>query len=175
MGNIILRCSGLLPYLLDGGVCELLFIPIPVGVDMRKSNCMELKNYWVAANKRPLARLLKWVNLRPDESERTWIMFAFYTTISVGLRWAEDSTVALFLDEYGANPLPVMYIASAVVGAGIVVIYSWLQKIFPLRWVIVAIAPCMVIPLVLLVFLHRGIHVSYLTVIIVFLLVFLWH
>ncbi|XZF60772.1 MAG: MFS transporter [Gloeotrichia echinulata DVL01] len=131
---------------------------------------MELKNHWVTTNQDPLARLLKWVNLRPEESERTWIMFAFYTTISVGLRWAEDSTVALFLDEYGANPLPVMYIASAAMGAGIVVIYSWLQKIFPLRWVIVAIAPCMVMPLVLLVFLHWGIHVSYLSLIIVFLL-----
>ena len=105
---------------------------------------MELKNHWFAANKGALARLLQWVNLRPEEGERTWMMFAFYTTVSVGLRWAEDSTVALFLDEYGAASLPWMYIASAAMGAGLVVLYSWLQKIFPLRWVIVAIAPCMV-------------------------------
>ncbi|MBW4564331.1 MAG: MFS transporter [Mojavia pulchra JT2-VF2] len=131
---------------------------------------MELKNNWLAPNRGTLARLLQWVNLRPEESERTWMMFAFYTTISVGLRWAEDSTVALFLDEYGANPLPWMYIASAVMGVGLVVLYSWLQKIFPLRWVIVAIAPCMVVPLVLLVLLRSGLHVSYLTVVIVFLL-----
>ncbi|BAY26205.1 hypothetical protein NIES2100_60190 [Calothrix sp. NIES-2100] len=117
-----------------------------------------------------MSRLLQWLNLRPEESERTWMMFAFYTTVSVGLRWAEDSTVALFLDEYGANPLPWMYIASAALGFGLVVLYSWLQKIFPLRWVIVAIAPCMVMPLILLVFLHRGIHISYLTVILVFLM-----
>ncbi|AFY30786.1 hypothetical protein [Calothrix sp. PCC 7507] len=131
---------------------------------------MELKNQWFAANRRTLPRLLRWVNLRPEESERTWMMFAFYTTVSVGLRWAEDSTVALFLDEYGSGPLPWMYIASAGMGIGLVFLYSWLQKIFPLRWVIVAIAPCMVIPLVLLVLLRWGIHVSYLAVIIVFLL-----
>jgi hypothetical protein len=131
---------------------------------------MELKNHWLAANKGTLARLLRWVNLRPEESERTWIMFAFYTVISVGLRWAEDSTVALFLDEYGADSLPWMYIASAGMGVGLVFLYSWLQKIFPLRWVIVAIAPCMVIPLLLLILLRWGIHISYLAVIIVFLL-----
>ncbi len=131
---------------------------------------MELKNHLLAANKSTLARLLQWVNLRPEEGDRTLLMFAFYTIVSVGLRWAEDSTVALFLDEYGAGPLPWMYIASAVTGAGMVFVYSWLQKIFPLRWVIVAIAPCMVMPLVLLVLLRWGLHASYLSVIIVFLM-----
>lgn len=131
---------------------------------------MELKNNWLAANRGTLARLLQWLNLRPEETERTWMMFVFYTTVSVGLRWAEDSTVALFLDEHGANPLPWMYIASAGLGFGLVFLYSWLQKIFPLRWVIVAIAPCMVMPLILLVFLHWGIHISYWTVILVFLM-----
>ncbi|YAF93736.1 MAG: MFS transporter [Nodularia sp. CChRGM 3473] len=131
---------------------------------------MELKNLSFAANRGVLARLLQWVNLRPEEGERTWMMFAFYTTVSVGLRWAEDSTVALFLDEYGAGPLPWMYIASAVMGVGLVFIYSWLQKIFPLRWVIVAIAPCMVWPIILIVSLRGEIHISYLTVILVFLL-----
>ncbi|WP_414752111.1 MFS transporter [Anabaena sp. CCY 9910] len=131
---------------------------------------MELKNYSLAANPSWLAQLLKWVNLRPEEGERTWMMFAFYTTVSVGLRWAEDSTVALFLDEYGAGPLPWMYIASAVMGMALVFVYSWLQKIFPLRWVVVAIAPCMVVPLMLLVLLRWGIHLSYFSVIVVFLL-----
>ncbi len=131
---------------------------------------MELKNYWLAANKGALTRLLQWVNLRPEESERTQIMFIFYTTVSVGLRWAEDSTVALFLDEYGTNLLPWMYIASAAMSAGLVFLYSWLQKIFPLRRVIVAIAPCMLMPLVLLVVLRWGSNFSYLAVISVFLL-----
>ncbi|WP_017652686.1 MFS transporter [Fortiea contorta] len=131
---------------------------------------MELKNHSFATNKSTLARVLRWVNLRPEESERTLMMFAFYTFICVGLRWAEDSTVALFLDEYGAETLPLVYIASAAMGVGIVFLYSWLQKIFPLRWVIVAIAPCMVMPLILLVLLRWGIHVSYLAVMIVFLM-----
>ncbi|BAZ54075.1 hypothetical protein NIES4103_67600 [Nostoc sp. NIES-4103] len=131
---------------------------------------MELKNYSFAPNRDTLARLLQWVNLRPEEGDRTWLMFAFYTTVSVGLRWAEDSTVAMFLDEYGAGSLPLMYIASAAMGAGIVFVYSWLQKIFPLRWVIVAIAPCMVAPLMLLVLLRWGTNFSYLSVMIVFLM-----
>ncbi|MEH2067262.1 MAG: MFS transporter [Nostoc sp.] len=131
---------------------------------------MELKNHWLAANRVALPRLLQWVNLRPEESERTQIMFIFYTTVSVGLRWAEDSTVALFLGEYETNLLPWMYIASAVISTGLVFVYSWLQKIFPLRQVIVAIAPCMVVPLVLLVLLRWGINVSYLAVILIFLL-----
>ncbi|WP_414543423.1 MFS transporter [Nostoc sp. CCY0012] len=131
---------------------------------------MELKNLSLVGNRGALARLLQWVNLRPEEGERTWLMFAFYTTVSIGLRWAEDSTVALFLDEYGAGPLPWMYIASAFMSVGLVVVYSWLQRIFPLRWVIVAIAPCMVLPLILIVSLRGNIHISYLTVILVFLL-----
>ncbi|MEA5516841.1 MFS transporter [Nodularia sp. UHCC 0506] len=131
---------------------------------------MELKNNSLAANKGALGRLLQWLNLRPEESERTWMMFAFYTTVSVGLRWAEDSTVALFLDEYGAGPLPWMYIASAVMSIALVVAYSWLQKIFPLRWVIVAIAPCMVLPLILIVSLRGEVQYQFLAVALVFLL-----
>jgi HEAT repeat protein len=131
---------------------------------------MESKNHSLAANQGWLTQLLKWVNLRPEEGERTWMMFAFYTTVSVGLRWAEDSTVALFLDEYGAGPLPWMYIASAAMGVALVFLYSWLQKIFPLRWVVVAIAPCMVMPLVALVLLRWGVQVAFFSVIVVFLL-----
>jgi HEAT repeat protein len=131
---------------------------------------MELKHHSLVVNKGVLSRLLQWVNLRPEEGERTWLMFAFYTTVSIGLRWAEDSTVAMFLDQYGAGPLPWMYIASAATGAVLVLVYSWLQKIFPLRWVVVAIAPCMVVPFMFLVSLREGLHVSYLAVIVVFLL-----
>jgi HEAT repeat protein len=135
---------------------------------------MELKKHWLTSNRGFLVRLLKWVNLRPEELERTWMMFAFYTIVSVGLRWAEDSTVALFLDKYGAGKLPWIYIASAVTGAVLVVLYSWLQKKFPLRGVIVAIAPGMVVPLFILVLWYGGINTSintsYLAIIIVFLL-----
>jgi HEAT repeat protein len=131
---------------------------------------MELKNKSLAAKKALTTRLLQWLNLRPEESKRTWMMFAFYTTVSVGLSWAENSTVALFLDEYGSGPLPLMYIASAVMSMALVVIYSWLQKLFPLRWVMVAIAPCMVVPLLLMVSLRGGIYLSFLTVAVVFIL-----
>lgn len=131
---------------------------------------MELNNHWLNANKGILTRLLQWVNLRPEEVERTWLMFGFYTIVSVGLRWAEDSTVALFLDEYGAGNLPWFYIASAATGVGLVFLYSWLQRIFPLRGVIVAIAPCMVAPLILLVLLRWGTQFSYLAVVVIFLL-----
>ncbi|GAB1539755.1 hypothetical protein NUACC21_24220 [Scytonema sp. NUACC21] len=128
---------------------------------------MELKNQWLTPNKNVLSRLLHWVNLRPEESDRTWLMFAFYTATSVGLRWSEDSTVALFLDKYGAHYLPWIYIASAVNGTLLVYLYSWLQQIFPLRQVIVAIAPCMFVPLVVF---NWGMQISYLGVITIFLL-----
>lgn len=94
-------------------------------------------------------QLLKWVNLRPEESERTILMFAFYTTTSVGLLWLEASTVALFLERYGAANLPWIYIASAGIGSGLGFIYSWLQRILPLRQVIVLTALLMALPLLL--------------------------
>jgi hypothetical protein len=128
---------------------------------------MEPKNRWFAPNRSTLSRVLQWVNLRPEESDRTWLMFLFYTTTSIGLRWSEDSSVALFLGEYGAKFLPWIYIASAVNGILLVFLYSWLQKIFPLGRVIVAIAPCLFIPLVLL---NWGMQISSLAVIAVFLL-----
>ena len=133
-----------------------------------KTTCMELKNLPLAAkNKGFLPRLLKWVNLRPEESDRTWLMFAFYTITSIGLRWSEDSTVALFLDQYGAKSLPWIYIASAALGSLLIFFYSWLQKLFPLRLVIVAIAPFMLLPLILLPF---GLQVLRFQIITIFLL-----
>ena len=40
---------------------------------------------------------LRWLNLRPEESGRTFLMFAFYTLTSVGILWLEVSVAALFL------------------------------------------------------------------------------
>ncbi|ARV62159.1 MFS transporter [Nostocales cyanobacterium HT-58-2] len=125
---------------------------------------MELKNHPLTPNRGALSRLLQWVNLRPEESDRTWLMFAFYTTTSIGLRWSEDSAVALFLDQYGAKFLPWIYIASAINGSLLVFLYSWLQKIFPLRRVIVAIAPCMFVPLVLLSWATQVTHLAVMTI-----------
>src|SRR5919199_4183931 len=95
-------------------------------------------------------KALQWVNLRPEEGERTLLMFAFYTATSVGWLWFEYSAVALFLDKYGAKWLPVIYIASAAMCAGLGVLYSWLQAILPMRTVLVAIALLAAFPLLFL-------------------------
>jgi len=93
--------------------------------------------------------LLEVLNLRPGEGERTLLIFAFYTATSMGILWLEVSSAALFLDEYGAEVLPLIYIFSAGIGLGLSAIYSWLQRLFPLRWVIVMIALLMPLPIVL--------------------------
>ncbi|MFM6004243.1 MAG: MFS transporter, partial [Sphaerospermopsis kisseleviana] len=54
--------------------------------------------------------------------------------------------------------------------AGLVGLFSWLQRIFPLRWVIVSIVPCMVVPLFLLVLLRSGINVPAIAMVIIFVL-----
>ncbi len=109
---------------------------------------MELKNQRFI--KGTLVReILRLVNLRPEEGERTLLMFSVYTITSVGLLWLELSTVGLFLDEYGSDKLPYIYIASAVIGTSLGFVYSWLQKILPLRRVIVGIALLIASPLML--------------------------
>ncbi|WP_017301192.1 MFS transporter [Nodosilinea nodulosa] len=92
-------------------------------------------------------RFLDVINLRPGEEERTLLMFAFYTATSMGILWLEVSSAALFLGAYGAASLPWIYIFSAGVGLGLSVVYSWLQRLFPLRRVIVIIAMLMAIPI----------------------------
>lgn len=94
-------------------------------------------------------RLLRLINLRPSEAERTLLMFAFYTATSMGIVWLEVSSAALFLGKYGASSLPWIYIFSAGVGFGLSIVYSWMQKILPLRWVIVLIAALMALPILL--------------------------
>lgn len=93
--------------------------------------------------------VLRGLNLRQEEVERTLLMFLVYTLASVGLIWLELSTVGLFLDEYGADKLPWIYIASAGMGSGLGFVYSSLQKVFPLRQAIVIIFVIMAIPLFL--------------------------
>ncbi|MCU0543504.1 MAG: HEAT repeat domain-containing protein [Oscillatoriaceae cyanobacterium Prado104] len=91
--------------------------------------------------------VLRSLNLRSEEVERTVLMFLVYTLTSVGLIWLELSTVGLFLDEYGADKMPWIYIASAFIGSGLGFIYSWMQKILPLRRVIVIVLAMMSVPL----------------------------
>jgi len=110
---------------------------------------MELKNQEFVKSKFG-QKFLRWVNLRPEESERTFLMFAFYTTTSIGLVWLEASTVALFLQAYRAEEgLPWIYIASAGIGSGLGFLYSQLQRVLPLHRVIVMTAILMAAPLLL--------------------------
>ncbi|MEB3291066.1 MAG: MFS transporter [Leptolyngbya sp.] len=96
-------------------------------------------------------RLLNLINLRPDEESRTLLMFAFYTATSMGILWLEVSSAELFLGKYGAARLPWIYLFSAGVGLGMSVVYSWLQRVFPLRWVIVLISLVMALPILIFV------------------------
>ncbi|MEM1253839.1 MAG: MFS transporter [Cyanobacteria bacterium P01_H01_bin.21] len=93
--------------------------------------------------------IFKALNLRAEEGHRTLLMFAFYTLMSMGIMWLEVSSAALFLDEYGSNKLPLVYIFTAVVGASLGSVYSWLQRLMPLRQVIVLIALMMTLPIFL--------------------------
>lgn len=112
-------------------------------------------------------RFLDLINLRPDEQGRTLLMFAFYTATSMGILWLEVSSAALFLGEYGAASLPWIYIFSAGVGLGLSVVYSWLQRLLPLRWVIVLISLLMALPIPLF---RWGLGIEHLTVVTVFIL-----
>ncbi|MDJ1184321.1 hypothetical protein [Roseofilum casamattae] len=110
---------------------------------------MELNYQGRSANKWG-QRLFQWFNLRPDESERTMLMLAFYTASCVGLSWTEASTADLFLQRFGAESLPWIYIASALMGSILGLFYDWLQTAIALRRTIVTIAILMAIPLFLL-------------------------
>jgi HEAT repeat protein len=92
-------------------------------------------------------RFLRWINLREGEGKRTALMFAFYTTTSSGLVWLEACAIDLFLSQYGAATLPLIYIASSGIRIGLGLLYSWMQRFLPLRWVIVIIALVIAIPL----------------------------
>jgi hypothetical protein len=94
-------------------------------------------------------RILRWVNLRSEEAERTFLMFAFYTVSYVAILWIEVSAAVLFIDEYGANTLPLIYLAGAGMGAVLGFFYSWLQRFLSLRRVIVITPVLMALPLML--------------------------
>ncbi|MEE3717454.1 hypothetical protein V2H45_11890 [Tumidithrix elongata RA019] len=92
-------------------------------------------------------RVLKWVNLRPEEAERTLLMFLFYAATSIGAVWLEASSAALFLGEFGAENLTWVYMATAAIVTGLGVFYSWLQKHLPLRRVMLGVALLLAFPL----------------------------
>ncbi|HEY9703363.1 MAG TPA: MFS transporter, partial [Allocoleopsis sp.] len=109
---------------------------------MKLQSRSQSENTWVAT-------LLQWLNLRPEEGERTFLTFCFYTTTCIGQLWLEQSAIALFLETYKAESLPIIYIASALIGSGLGLLYSWLTSILPLRRLLVGIAIFMVLPLIL--------------------------
>lgn len=96
-----------------------------------------------------LQKIFNVLNLRTEDGHRTLLMFVFYTLMSIGIMWLEVSSAALFLEEYGADKLPLIYLFSAVVGVSLGSIYSWLQQLLPLRQVIVLIALLMTLPIFL--------------------------
>ena len=106
---------------------------------------MEITGQQSAPNKFK-QRLLRVLNLRSEEWERTFLMLFFYTATSMGLLWLELSVAALFLEEYGADGLPLIYICSAFMGGVVSFIYAQLQKVLPLRRVIVVVAFLVALP-----------------------------
>lgn len=111
---------------------------------MKQSIRHRSRNDWIN-------KLLYSVNLRPEEGERTALMFAVYTATSIGLLWLEQTSVALFLtpppDGFGSKWLPIIYIASAMIGSGLGFLYSWLQHNWALPRVLMAIVLLMALPL----------------------------
>ncbi len=94
-------------------------------------------------------KVLQGLNLRPEEGERTFFMFVFYTATSIGLIWLEQVTVAIFLAEFGVELLPIIYIASALMGSALGFSYSLLEKFLPVRRVLLTVSLIMALPLVL--------------------------
>jgi ATP/ADP translocase/HEAT repeat protein len=93
------------------------------------------------------SRILRLLNLRPEEGDRTSLMLIFYTITSIGMVWLELAVNALFIKECGSENLPFIYIASAVMGSGLGFLYSWLQNTLPLKRVFFIIALIMSLPL----------------------------
>jgi hypothetical protein len=92
-------------------------------------------------------KVLRWMNLRPGELGRTSWMFAFYVLTSIGILWFEATSSGLFLREFGANYLPLIYLASMLISSAWSAFYSWLQRYIPLRWVVVMVATLIAVPI----------------------------
>ncbi len=101
----------------------------------------------ITSSNSSMRQFLRIVNLRADEAERTLLMFLFYGVTSIGAVWLEYSSSTLFLEAYSAENLIWVYIATAFVITAFGVFYSWLQKLFPLRWVMLGISLLLALPL----------------------------
>jgi HEAT repeat protein/ATP/ADP translocase len=95
----------------------------------------------------PLSRrILRTLNLRPEEVERTILMFLFNATVFVGGVWLEGISDSLVLSEFSVETLTWAYMAIAVVVSILGVFYSWLQRILPLRMVMVGMGFLVALP-----------------------------
>ncbi len=101
----------------------------------------------ITSSNSSMRQFLRIVNLRADEAERTLLMFLFYGVTSIGAVWLEYSSSTLFLEAYKAENLVWVYIATAFVVTAFGIFYSWLQKLFPLRWVMLGISLLLALPL----------------------------
>ena len=95
------------------------------------------------------ARFLRGLNLRPEESNRTFWMFLGCSTMSVGVLWLETAATGIFVAEYGTDRLPLIYLSSTLVSIFLGVIYAWVQSIVPLRWSLVLVSLLMAFPVLL--------------------------
>ena len=93
-----------------------------------------------------LSRALRVMNLRSEESGRTFWMFLSYAATSVGVLWLEAAASALFLEQYSADNLPLIYLSSTVLSIFLGFLYGLVQSIIPLRWVIVLVSVMMALP-----------------------------
>lgn len=93
-----------------------------------------------------LSRALRVMNLRSEEAGRTFWMFLSYAATSVGVLWLEATASALFLEEYSADNLPLIYLSSTVLSIFLGFLYGLVQAIIPLRWVIVLVSVMMALP-----------------------------
>jgi HEAT repeat protein len=93
-----------------------------------------------------LSRALRVMNLRSEEAGRTFWMFLSYAATSVGVLWLEATASALFLEQYSADKLPLIYLSSTVLSIFLGFLYGLVQAIIPLRWVIVLVSVMMALP-----------------------------
>lgn len=96
-----------------------------------------------------LAQTLRFMNLRAEESLRTFWMFLSYAATSIGVLWLEATASALFLEHFSADNLPFIYLSSTLLSIFLGFIYGLMQAIIPLRWVIVSVSLLMAIPVFL--------------------------
>ncbi len=76
-------------------------------------------------------------------------MFLAYSAMSIGVLWLEAAATGLFLAEYGADRLPLIYLSSTLLSIFLGVIYSWIQTVLPLRWSLVLVSLLMAFPVLL--------------------------